>query len=887
MTEEDLRTKVIYNWLKELNFNDDQIYFEKSFKINLGKYTYKVSNYSEIEQEIAYPRADILVKDCNNNNLLIIEVKQPTHKLNEKDKLQAISYARLLPQIAPFTILTNGNNTIIYDSVTAEPLKELFIPIEHPYVKNGFKVKSDCDSQNIALKEFIQLSKENLLIFCNLQVEDSMKLLKGNDISSGKKYISSIYLNRTEQENKFNELLQCVDNNLIFITGSPQHGKTSFICNQIEELLTKGYPCLFYPAINIRNGLIEQIKSDFNWLLENDFSSHSLIKNKIQRILLNINSKLYIFIDGLNEASVEFISKLNDDFSKLKNLNFTFILSFTDVTAKKLFIDDVHNITLLADYLGLNIKDIEALEIDSKLISKNIITIPSYTKEESLNAFNIYTKAYNVEITKKKLISDPFLLRTIMEFYKDGTFNGNFDEIELLEHYIKQKIFRTQEIDDLIAENILEKIANDIFEYDSPIPFKNIIKFTEKQKVEKLFSSSLLSKTYKNKKDFIEFYNERELFYFISVNRNWNNKFKEYNDFILECKSAFKTNSGKLALSWYLKVNPLCIKDYWELILLNKNYEVLFLYLKSLRLHLSIDSINEEWILDMIEKSLTTDIKKIRTEAFLSVKYFPLLKNKIFQNNEMNEFFIENILFEENDDLEYDPFDIIDINSLIQMHKDEYVSFYEDSSITDKLKKVILKKNSTKGLDSLLACSPYIYINFIVDEFKNVKSLVDKQVNISNLINNEFIEFYYGSMCIGWIDAASFDELLDEFTKYSFLHKKIVQYYSNKELISSIEKLLDNLILSIIDIDDCKINNSLHNNFNCSNLTDIFVVYHSLYNHILKNCKSNQSLYYIKIKMKNILYHLSTKELKSLTEQGYLYENQLYLDHYLQSFIKL
>jgi len=83
-----------------------------------------------------------------------------------------------------------------------------------------------------------------------------MSLLKSEDINSGKKYIPSLYIQREKQKEALISCIKDENNKLIFVTGSPQHGKTSFICNFIENLLEKGQPCIFYPAINIQNAYL-------------------------------------------------------------------------------------------------------------------------------------------------------------------------------------------------------------------------------------------------------------------------------------------------------------------------------------------------------------------------------------------------------------------------------------------------------------------------------------------------------------------------------------------------------------------------------------------------------------------------------------------------------
>lgn len=101
LSEDDIRTKVVYQWLKDCGFSTADIWIEYSINIRIGKGIKTINS-----------RADVLVKSTNGLNLLIVEVKRPDHPLDEQDKKQALSYARSLAEggIAPFTILTNGNN---------------------------------------------------------------------------------------------------------------------------------------------------------------------------------------------------------------------------------------------------------------------------------------------------------------------------------------------------------------------------------------------------------------------------------------------------------------------------------------------------------------------------------------------------------------------------------------------------------------------------------------------------------------------------------------------------------------------------------------------------------------------------------------------------------
>ncbi|MDT8872985.1 type I restriction enzyme HsdR N-terminal domain-containing protein [Komagataeibacter rhaeticus] len=64
-------------------------------------------------------RADILLTHLGKP-LAILELKKPTVPLHAEDDDQGISYARLLPTMAPFVVVTNGKSTRIIETFSGE-----------------------------------------------------------------------------------------------------------------------------------------------------------------------------------------------------------------------------------------------------------------------------------------------------------------------------------------------------------------------------------------------------------------------------------------------------------------------------------------------------------------------------------------------------------------------------------------------------------------------------------------------------------------------------------------------------------------------------------------------------------------------------------------------
>jgi type I restriction enzyme M protein len=97
MSEEDVKIKFLLPYLKERGYKQEAMDFDVAIEVHEGR-----------KKKTIF--ADVLVYTDKRKKapLLVCETKAPTETLNKNVKEQAISYARLLPQIAPLTLVTNG-----------------------------------------------------------------------------------------------------------------------------------------------------------------------------------------------------------------------------------------------------------------------------------------------------------------------------------------------------------------------------------------------------------------------------------------------------------------------------------------------------------------------------------------------------------------------------------------------------------------------------------------------------------------------------------------------------------------------------------------------------------------------------------------------------------
>ena len=113
-SEEDVKINYLLPFLAERGYQRDSMSFEVGIEVHEGR-----------KKKTIF--ADVLVYTSGNKSapLLLCETKAPTEPLNRSVREQAISYARLLPQIAPLVLLTNGNQTQVYHTLDKTRLPEL------------------------------------------------------------------------------------------------------------------------------------------------------------------------------------------------------------------------------------------------------------------------------------------------------------------------------------------------------------------------------------------------------------------------------------------------------------------------------------------------------------------------------------------------------------------------------------------------------------------------------------------------------------------------------------------------------------------------------------------------------------------------------------------
>jgi type I restriction enzyme M protein len=113
-TEEDVKVKFLLPFLRDRGYKDECIRFEQAVTVQEGR-----------KQKTIFADAVVYASPAGEAPLVLCETKAPGEVLDRRVKEQAISYARLLPRIAPIVLITNGSQVHVYQTLNKNRIAEL------------------------------------------------------------------------------------------------------------------------------------------------------------------------------------------------------------------------------------------------------------------------------------------------------------------------------------------------------------------------------------------------------------------------------------------------------------------------------------------------------------------------------------------------------------------------------------------------------------------------------------------------------------------------------------------------------------------------------------------------------------------------------------------
>jgi hypothetical protein len=288
LNEETVKNRHLIPFLERLGFDLSELSFEERFTVRIGRKTVGVSTATGI--------LDVLVKR-REENLFLVEVKRQGEELTTDDRDQGISYASLLRPIAPYVLLTNGDDFQLYSTLSKEKVSG-----DEISPGSDFTIALPQALVEEATSHFLGLSSSNLAAFSSSQVNEEIGPLLGSKSEPNRKFIPELFVRSKDFDEAIGLFL--TGSKVIFpLIGDSGGGKTCCICDfVVRRRVANHQPVLFYRGINLNGPILEAVVSDFGWTFSENLSAVSLVQRLTR---FTSEDPLLIVIDGIDEWEYE------------------------------------------------------------------------------------------------------------------------------------------------------------------------------------------------------------------------------------------------------------------------------------------------------------------------------------------------------------------------------------------------------------------------------------------------------------------------------------------------------------------------------------------------------------------------------------------------------
>lgn len=547
MNEEDIRGKLLLPYIKDLGIDVSEILLERAFKIRLGK------------SKHATGRSDILCKR-HDKNLFVIELKNDSIPITDDDVDQGISYARLLDDIAPFTIISNGIITRIFDSVTKEELSGRICG-QSTFWKNGFSLSSE-DELKVryeALKNFISLSPDNLKLFCESQVRDRMGQIFGGIDNPYSKFVKELYVKREDLQIAFDKFMDS-DESIFGLVGAAGVGKTNVICSLALQKLGETF-VFFYNAAIIES-VQECISKDLNIAFSSRTESDIVLK-KLDELGRYADKKILIFLDAIDECTnSNIIHELSEMAFVAKNSDRVKII----ISCKSNIWNTILKIKNKPTHLYDELRKTHAA-IGSLGNSPGFL-LTDFSNEELNHILPLYQKAFGFKGTISESLlyelKNGFFLKIFSEVYSGKIVPEKINDKELIKKYLKLSLEETG-MGPLLGLRTLSVIGNVILNHeysswqtnkDEGLDINHILEklnySLDENIPEDLFTRNILIKSNNEYSYNISFYYSKIRDYIICFHSYQLDKLSD-DEFYNVLFDFYKNHIGKSALDFYIE----------------------------------------------------------------------------------------------------------------------------------------------------------------------------------------------------------------------------------------------------------------------------------------------------------------------------------------------
>lgn len=278
-------------------FREVSLEHQKSFSVKVGHHRIVVTAKTPNRKSVR-AISDILFK-VGEKNVIMLELKNVNAKLTDNDRDQGISYARLLDQIPPITLVSNGKDNIFYDTYTKEKIDRDTIDwkVIQDRIDNAFEIATK-DLRD-AIDLLLNNDPELFASVINGISDEKFTTFKGDISDSTASLCDDFQVERTILK-EINSVL-AKGQSLVGLQGTAFSGKTTLLYQIHQKLTSENNFVYFIDCNDLNMSIFSQLANSFTTSTKNPISPDQ-IRNWLIASLNNDNSgKFYLLLDNFNK----------------------------------------------------------------------------------------------------------------------------------------------------------------------------------------------------------------------------------------------------------------------------------------------------------------------------------------------------------------------------------------------------------------------------------------------------------------------------------------------------------------------------------------------------------------------------------------------------------
>ena len=300
------------------SFQEAHISSQRNFSLKLGHHNVIVDG-KEPSKFAIRGIYDLLI-EINGAPLIMLELKRPGLALTDDDVCQAISYARLTDKITPLTILTNSNETFIYNTYTRRKIEteEIDNDLIQTLLRQGLSLAAE-DFKN-AVDNIFKSDKHTFFGIINNISNDAFTALSGSLREYTKPICNDFLIERTI----LSEIIQDLKTEPFqIITGDPYVGKTTLLYDLYLKLTNDGHGVLYIDSLDLRYSTFRMLANQLTKILQYRINEDQVREWLILAASQNLSGNLYIIFDNLKATApslvMEQVTELTEIFDGRRN----------------------------------------------------------------------------------------------------------------------------------------------------------------------------------------------------------------------------------------------------------------------------------------------------------------------------------------------------------------------------------------------------------------------------------------------------------------------------------------------------------------------------------------------------------------------------------------